>query len=186
MAASLNNILAAIVRDIDKAAVTADLNRAHWQRIYNDNGLLRDASPNRIRLVEVNLSIPLAFDAVSQSQIKDYGLTESQVFSTLPTKLSRDRRTQLAKKIHTELVQEKKHFLLNQNFVRNVTDGISKAIPGIDPQKDIDLDTLEKIRQDFIAQPNEDREASFIYEARNLEKVDPEHIMRVNVTLGVE
>lgn len=186
MAKPLKDILSAITRDIDQAAVSADVNQAHWQHIYDNSELLQGFAPSRVRIVEVNLSLPLAFDRVTQTQVKDYGITTDQVYSILPVSLSKRQRMELAKKIHILLVQQEKHYFLNNDFRQNILGAIVKIIPDIDPEKDIDLNHIEKIKQEFIAQPNADREAMFIYKAKDLEKIDPGYIMKMNITLGVD
>ncbi len=181
----LREILTAIIRDIDVAAVRADVNRSHWQRIYEENEILQEYSPSRIRIVEVNMSIPLALDNVSEARQRDYGITTKQIAKILPSRLSNVQRQNFAKAIHTQLTHKEQHFLLSKGLKQNISNVAIKIIPDFKPEE-LDLAQVDRFRQEYLSQPDKDQEAIFVFKASELEKLDSEHIIRIDLTLGID
>ena len=77
----LKDIIAALVNDVSIASIRADVNRSHWQDIYDDNEIFREFSPSKVRISELNVSIPLAIEDVQREKMIDPAIT-SRVTST--------------------------------------------------------------------------------------------------------
>ncbi|MDB9527725.1 hypothetical protein PN498_17150 [Oscillatoria sp. CS-180] len=186
MALPLKDILSALVRDIDRASVSADINRAHWQRVYDSSELLRDAVPSHVRVVEAKISLPVAFEAVVEGQVQDYGLTPRQISNILPSEIPKATRDRLARLLHSRLVQEKQNQLLNDDLPQQ----LRKLIEAVDPEiirgeeERIENEVI-KLQRDFQSKPARNQETQCIYRAEELSKVNPQYIVRLDLTLEI-
>ena len=68
MSLPLNQIIGSLVREFEKASLSADLNRELLREAYVDNPVLNDITPSRIRISEATICIPLAFIEIKKSK----------------------------------------------------------------------------------------------------------------------
>lgn len=182
----LKEILSAVANDLGRASAAADVSRGHWQRIYEGSDLLRGLTPSRVRLVEVKLSMPLAFEGVAAAHAHDYGLTAAQIAEALPPALAVRERRELAARIHASLARERKHLLLNARLRADVEETALRVAPELRGQGGLAFEEIERIQEEFYERPLEAREARFVYKAAELKKVDPDHLIKVDVIIGLE
>ena len=69
---TLKEYLAALVEATSHSRVSADLETAKIAELYAEHRLLRHFSVPRMKLRDVELTIPIAIDEVEESQRKDY------------------------------------------------------------------------------------------------------------------
>jgi len=180
----LREIIAAIMNDVDAAAVSADVSRQYWQSVYDSNEMLRGSNPSRLRIVEVKVSLPVAFVKVEDVRKRDRGIQPRELASVLPPRLNQLERNRIAGQLHIHLQKTDQNRWLNDKLVDVIA---REAEDNFKVKRDeLDTDRLKKLQQEFIATPDEDQATEFLYSASELEQVDPSHIVRMDFIIGVD
>ena len=182
----LREVLGALMHDFTRASVTMDVSQVHWRNVYRSHAALSEFTPSRVRVVSAKASIPVAFADLGQKTVEDSGITPDDIATILPPTLSQPDRVRFGKKIHARLAQESKHRYLNTRLARDLSDVVKQVLPHVDPAKDLDVERVAKLQKDFMDQLPQDQEARVLYRARDLKKLGPEQIIRLEVTLDVE
>ena len=194
MATELKELLAAILRDFDRAAVVADANRAHLRQQYADSDLLAEETPSRIRISQAEISLPIAIEDVTSGGTRDYGLTSVQILELLPASLSRAQRARIAETARVRLMQREAHSILSPRLAENLrevlgemtSDGTGEGTESREVAEGVDWDRLQRFQLDFLAQPDQDRTVRVKYKTADLEQVDPAILIRLNIRLEVD
>ena len=69
MKSSLEDIISDLTNEINLASIKSDINRSYWKEVYEDNEILKDFTPSRVKVREVKISIPLAVENISDEKI---------------------------------------------------------------------------------------------------------------------
>jgi hypothetical protein len=184
MALPLKDILAAISDEINRAGVASDINRSHWQAIYDDHPLLQESSPSRVRISEAKVSIPLAVDDLGEEEQVKPELTTRQLMEILPDDVEPEKRYQQAQLIRAELLDDKRH-LLNRNIKNYVQKAALRANPELKPEQ-LKTQYLDHLKREYLALPQAQRNTRFQFRTSELEKIDPERIIRLELTINVD
>jgi hypothetical protein len=178
------DIISALTNEVSIASIRTDINRSHWQDIYDDNEILREYTPSRIRISELRVSIPLAIDEIPNEKIVRPNITQKQLMRLLPSRISVEERINYASYIREVLLDKNLHLLS-----RNINEEIIKAISAVAPKikaENLNIAYLDKLKRSYMSQPNEEREARFIYSAKELEKISSEHIIRIELSVNID
>lgn len=176
----------AMVNDFTRAAVGRDVSETFWRNVYKSNSVLSEFSPSRVRIVEAKISLPVAIEDIGESSAQDTGITPEQIASVLSPRLARQERSAIATEIHARLARSNKHLYLNKGLVKDTVRVASQVHPDLDTSTDIDTKKLASIQKDFASRPHKEQETRFLYKVADLEKVNPEHIVRLEFTLGID
>lgn len=180
----LKDIISALVNDVSIASIRADINRSHWQDVYDDNDIFREFSPSKVRISELNVSIPLAIEDVQREKMIDPAITSRQLLQILPPSLPARERKAYADAVRDELLEKKIH-LLSKNAGKKIVQIATTLEPDIQEQ-DFNLAYLSKLKREYISRPNQESETRFVYKASELEKIKSEHIIRIEMSLLVD
>lgn len=191
----LSEILASIVSEFEKAAVSADVSREHWRQLYESNSLLQEFAPSRLRISEVSVSLPLVITDISKAKPKTIYITSKQILRILPGSLSLDMRRTIANEAEHFLNQEKRVSFANKrflataiNFIKNRITEFTERTPMLTnelEQTENELKMLQRHYADKVNIPNE-REARFAYRTEEITQVDIERVVRLNFKLEID
>ncbi|WP_210395225.1 hypothetical protein [Motiliproteus sediminis] len=184
MSLPLKDLLAAIADEIHRAGVAADINRSHWQAIYDDHELLREFTPSRVRISEAKLSIPLALDDIDEPEVVKPALTARQLAGLLPEEFEPQERLAVAEGIKQQLGKEKRH-LLNRHIERYVAEAAARVKPDLKAEQ-LDTGQLERLQREYLTSPHAEQSARVQFRTSELEKIDPERIIRLELTLNID
>lgn len=184
MGKPLSQIIAAISNEITSAALQADVHRARLQQIYDDNEILKEFSPSRVRLSEMKVSIPLALESVAEDKQVAPELTRRQLTQLLPDSLPEQEKFDYAGRL-LELLRKARLHLLSEELPEQLEKMILSQVKGAKPE-DLDLAPLQRFKQEYLSHPDKAHKASFIYKASELEKLDPQHIIRIDLSIDID
>ena len=180
----LKDIISALVNDVSIASIRADVNRSHWQDIYDDNEIFREFSPSKVRISELNISIPLAIEEVQREKVIDPEINYRQLQQILPPRMPDRERKAFADALRDELLEKEIH-LLTKNVGKKIVQIATTLEPGVKEQ-DLNLAYLRKLKREYLSRPNQESDTSFVYKASELEKINAEHIIRIEMSLLVD
>jgi len=184
MALPLKDILSALTNEITTASVRSDITRAHWQDVYDDNDMLNEFTPSRVRIRDLKITIPLAINEIPSAKVIMPSLTKKQLIHLLPLKISVEERSKYALNIRDILLDKKLH-LLSNNIEQTILKICSQILPHL-KKEDFNFSYLEKLQRQFSAQSNDEREATFIYSAKELEQISSEHLIKIELSIEID
>ena len=180
----LKEIITSLLKEFEAANVAVEVSREHWRQIYESSPLLREFTPSRIRVTEADISIPVAIERIGNPRKKPAALTHLQLLRLLPASIPLEEREKAASEIGAHLAKRKKHTFKNAHLSRDVQNLLKRRFPTID--FNFVQNAVENLRQDFLKNPTTEFETGFVYQTAELEKIDPERIVRLNLKITID
>lgn len=183
---TLSNITTSFMQELAKSSASADIMRTKMKNVYESNFLLKEFEPSKIRLVTAKVSIPVAFDEHKTGKTIDTGLSQSQVLSLVKGDLPLQAKRKIAEEIHTKLAGNNRNVLTSKELEKHIVNaGKNIKMKGFNPSKDLDISQINQFRNEWAQNKEVEQEARFIYKAEDLEKVNPDNIIRFDLTIDI-
>lgn len=187
MTLPLNEILASILSEFQSANVASDVNRAHWQEIYQNSPLLREFTPSRVRIADATVCIPLAIENIDELRNNDYGILPRQIALMLPERLG-ENRTRIADAVFEALSKRNKQFFFNPHLSDDLLDIVKmKCKSDLD---DTELSEIQRqvrsLQQDVVARPHSARESNFQYRTSEISKISDDKLFKFEIKIIVD
>lgn len=181
---SLGNIIASFAQELSRASLAADVMRVKMKNAYDTNDLLRQFDPAKIKIVTARVSIPVAFTNNLAKNVIDTGVSKEQ----LERMISKEVPTDIRQKISTKILQllGKQNLVSDDNLGKRIEMIASKLdLKNFDVMKHIDYSKLKEYKNQWTEDQAMEQEARFIYKAEDLEKINPNNVVRFDITLDV-
>ncbi len=181
---TLGNIISAFAQELARASVAADVVRLRTKNAYESNSLLNQFEPSKIRLITAKVTLPVAFNEHTLANPIDPGLSKSQVNSMVSHEVPLALRNKITDKVISELGSRNK---FSNARLHDIMHGIVSKIEisGFDYEKHFDIDKAKVFKNEWGSNLAHEQEARFIYKAEDLEKLDPNNIVRFDITLDI-
>jgi hypothetical protein len=182
----LSEILGTLVAEFVKAAANRDLNEAYWRQIYKDHSALAAFEPSRVRIVGATVSLPVAIDEVGDPAPHDIGLSAEQIGSVLSDRFPAAQRREAAERIRARLVEHDGNRFANRELATDLATLAAEALPGFVSDRDFDAARLASFEDEARSLPPSAAETRFLYRTADLERLRPELVVRMDLTLGID
>lgn len=180
----LSDLIAALAGDIDRANLRADLARMRMARIYAEDELLADSLPSQMRVVEATVSLPVALESVEESAVVDPGIPERELRDLLPREIADRDRAALTGRLLADAGGR------NRLFSPELPQAMREALRIAAPQ--LDGKALDAFEHSVEARAAQGRGKALghpglrcLYRFEDLEKVGPDRIVRVSISLAL-
>lgn len=181
---SLGNIIASFAQEISRASLAADVMRVKMKNAYDTNDLLRQFDPAKIKIVTARVSIPVAFTSNLEKNVIDTGVSKEQLERMISKEVHIDTRQKIATKILQSL--GKQNLVSDDNLGKRIELITSKLnLKDFDAKKYIDYSKLKEYKNQWTEDLVMEQEARFIYKADDLEKINPNNVVRFDITIDI-
>lgn len=187
MTLALHEILASLLNEFQSANYSSEVNRAHWQEIYQNSPLLNEFTPSRVRIADATVCMPLILENIEELQTDDYGITPRQIALALPDRTG-ENRLQKATAVFDALVKRNKHNLLNPHLADDVLDMIKVQCKcDLSDTELADIQRkIQQIQQEFLTRPHASRVAQFTYRTGEVAQVQVDRLFKFEIRIIVD
>jgi hypothetical protein len=182
---SLGNIISAFANELSKASLAADLMRAKMKNVYEKNVILNQFEPSKIRLVTAKVILPVAFQEHKTATPIDPGLSKDQVNSLIGDEIPLRLRNKIASTIMSE-IKSKSNKFSNSKLLYDMKKIVSKiSYQGFDSNRHFNFARINEFKDEWKTNLVNENEAKFIYKAEDLAKLNPDNIVKFDITLDI-
>jgi len=194
--ATLNEYLGTLVSNFSQARVLADLESAKIAELYASDGILKHFSIPRMRIDDVELTIPVAIDELSIKNITKQDLPDPQFIrssvytillqtlerSSLPQELSLNIRKEISDRV--EIYSQDRNKKNLELLLNTLPDSVGKQIDkSVDFLKNIN-ESVESDRTKLEIKKREASQSIAVLLKKEIEKKDiKEEIKNLHVTM---
>ena len=204
--AKLNEYIGSLVSSVTNARVMSDIQTVKVAEEYAKHNLLKHFSVPRMRIDNIEMTIPIAMDELSEKTETEYEPIDNAKFNSivykelvnslgltkLPSDLSQNIRTEIAKQtqILEQNIRISKDLTLLQNYIKEITTILMNLENKLDkPKVDIEAMSqyLDKILTQEIkitSQKNVIDDLNVIVEAYKLREQKPENIIYIKLKIS--
>jgi len=204
--AKLNEYIGSLVSSVTNARVMSDIQTVKVAEEYAKHNLLKHFSVPRMRIDNIEMTIPIAMDELNEKTETVYEPIDNAKFNSivykelvnsvgltkLPSDLSQNIRTEIAKQTQTleQNIRLSKDLTFLQNYIREITTILVNLENRLDkPKADIEAMSqyLDKILTQEIkitSQKNVIEDLNVIVEAYKLREQKPENIIYIKLKIS--
>jgi hypothetical protein len=208
----LNDYIGSLVSSITNARVMSDIQTVKVAEEYEKHNLLKHFSIPRMRINDIEMTIPIALDELNEKTETEYEPIDNIKFNAivykelvnnlgltkLQSEVSQPLRTEIAKK--TQLLEQKIRILKDLSFLKNYCEDLTQLILNIEGnlpktkaviKRKIDIEAmpqhLEKVLLQEIkitSQKKTIEDLNVIIEAHKLREQKPENIIYIKLKIS--
>lgn len=185
MSLPLNEILTTILREFEKANLSIDISREYWHNIYQSNSILKELPPSRVRLMDATISLPLAFESISNTTKVEAEFSKTMLRDILINFSEIENREEIVDFVFEELDKDMNKKISGKNLITNIEKLLTKKIVDKSILNRLNVD-LKNIQRKYGKISYIDKEAKFLFQTDELEKISLDRIVKFEFKIGID